>query len=158
MTWSPGADRIRELIESGELETVEPSIDVARRLVEDAANHTSSAGAISEDGDLTGAYQLAYDAIRKSAAALLAVQGLRATSRGGHIAIQDAATAQFESTVPAFRQFGRLRRDRNRFEYPSDVASEPAEDDVVHAIGIANEVVTKAQKILNEDILGLWAG
>jgi hypothetical protein len=34
-----------------------------------------------------------YDTLRKSAAALLAVQGLRATSRGGHVAIQDAVTA-----------------------------------------------------------------
>lgn len=45
------------------------------------------------DWDLSGFYQLAYDAFRTSAASLLAVQGPRATSRGGHIAIQDAVTA-----------------------------------------------------------------
>ena len=32
-------------------------------------------------GDLAGGYQLAYDALRKSAASLLAAQGLRPTSR-----------------------------------------------------------------------------
>lgn len=51
--------------------------------------------------DLSGAYQLAYDALRKSTASLLAVQGLRATSRGGHIAVQDAVLAQFGASVPA---------------------------------------------------------
>jgi hypothetical protein len=49
--------------------------------------------AAESTGDLPGAYQLAYDALRKSAASLLEVQGLRATSRGGHIAIQDAVIA-----------------------------------------------------------------
>jgi hypothetical protein len=61
-------------------------------------------------GDLSGAYQLAYDALRKSAASLLAVQGLRATSHGGHIAVQDAVLAQFGASVPAFRSFARIRR------------------------------------------------
>jgi photosystem II stability/assembly factor-like uncharacterized protein len=38
----------------------------------------------------------------------VAVQGLRATSRGGHIALQEATRAQFGSTVKAFRSFGRF--------------------------------------------------
>jgi hypothetical protein len=36
------------------------------------------------------AYHFSYDAFRKSAASLLAAQGLPATSRGGHITIQEA--------------------------------------------------------------------
>ena len=55
----------------------------------------------------TGAYQPPYDALRKAAAALLAVQGLRATSRGGHIAIQDAVRAQFgDRGRPSVRSAG----------------------------------------------------
>lgn len=156
MTWGPGAPRVRELIAAGELDKVEPSVDIARRLSADAAQHISSARAISEGGDLTGAYQLAYDAIRKSAASLLAAQGLRATTRGGHIAVQDAVIAQFGNTVGAFHKFGRLRRNRNRFEYPADVASEPTDDDVTDAIDVANEAVTRAQTILDQDILDPW--
>ena len=110
MSWSPGADRIRELIDANELERVQASTDVAHRLLDDADQHIASPRAIAASGDLSGAYQLAYDATRKAAASLLAIQGLRATSRGGHIAVQDAVNAQFGDTVRAFRAFSRLRR------------------------------------------------
>ena len=46
------------------------------------------------------------DALRKSAASLLEAQGLRATSRGGHLAVQEVVTAQFGATVRVFRSFG----------------------------------------------------
>jgi hypothetical protein len=79
----------------------------------------------NERGDLPGAYQLAYDALRKSAASLLEAQGLRSTSRGGHSAVQDAVIAQFGTSIRALRSFSRLRRARNSFEYPSTDALSP---------------------------------
>lgn len=50
---------------------------------------------------------------------MLQAQGLRATSKGGHYAIQEAISAQFTKPPPheAFRSFGRLRRTRNQIEY-----------------------------------------
>lgn len=158
MSWSSGADRVRELIAASELEQVEPSEDVANRLLADAQQHVASAEAISTAGDVSGAYSLAYDALRKSAAALLAVQGLRATSRGGHIAVQDTVVAQFGDTVRCFRAFSRLRRNRNRFEYPGDAASEPTIDDVDDALQVAREAVDRAGTILREGVLGQWEG
>jgi len=157
MSWTRGADRIRALIEQGELEPVEPSLAIGRHLLADADQHTRSARTIGEIGDLTGAYQLAYDALRKAAASLLAVQGLRATSRGGHVAVQDAMVAQFGEGVRAFRAFGRLRRNRNRFEYPGDGASEPTADDLDDALQVAEEAVEKARTILEREVLGPWA-
>jgi hypothetical protein len=91
MTWQPGKDRIEHL--------------VARRLIANASKHLETAAAGMATDDLAGAYQLGYDALRKSAAALLAVQGLRATSRGAHIAIQDAIGAQFGASVQPFKSF-----------------------------------------------------
>jgi uncharacterized protein (UPF0332 family) len=158
VTWSPGRERVRALIDAGELEQVEPSAEVADRLVRDAEQHVASARAILASSDLTGAYQLAYDALRKSAAALLAAQGLRATSRGGHIAVQDTAIEQFGQTIGVFRAFGRLRRNRNRFEYPGDSASEPTTDDVDDAISVASEAVTRARVIIEQDVLDTWTG
>ena len=158
MNWSPGADRVRELLDSSELERVEASVDVANRLVLDAERHVASAEAISAAGDTSGAYSLAYDALRKSAASLLAVQGLRATSRGGHIAVQDTVIAQFGDTVRCFRAFSRLRRNRNRFEYPGDAASEPAADDVEDALKVAREAVDRAGTIIREGVLSPWDG
>ncbi len=93
MTWAPGRDRIADLLAAAELEEVEPSGEVARRLLDDAGRHIATAATALATADLAGAYQLAYDALRKSAASLLAVQGLRATSRGGHVAVQEAVLA-----------------------------------------------------------------
>jgi hypothetical protein len=116
----------------------------------------ATAAAASSSGDLSGAYQLAYDALRKSAASLLAMQGLRATSRGGHIAIQEAVLAQFGSTVRVFRSFSRIRRARNSFEYPSTAAPGPSSDDVNDAITAATQARDAAATILQQDVLTDW--
>ena len=93
MTWQPGHDRIEELLAAGELEQVTPADSVASLLLEDAGRHLATAAAAVETGDLAGAYQLAYDALRKSAASLLAAQGLRATSRGGLVRWADGRSS-----------------------------------------------------------------
>ena len=66
---------------SQELERVPPSDDVAARLMADAEAHIRLATKGLTD-DPARALQLSYDAARKASAALLAVQGLRATTRG----------------------------------------------------------------------------
>lgn len=156
MTWQPGRDKIADLVSDGELERVEPSDDTCRRLLEDAARHLDTAAVARSSGDLSGAYQLAYDALRKSAASLLAVQGLRATSRGGHIAVQDAVLAQFGASVPAFRSFARIRRARNTFEYPSATTPGPSAEDVNDAVGSATAVYEAAQTVLDQNLLTQW--
>jgi hypothetical protein len=156
MTWQPGRDRIAELLEAGELQQVTADTAMAHLLLDDAGRHLDSAAAASASGDLSGAYLLAYDALRKSAASLLAIQGLRATSRGGHIAIQEAVLAQFGPTVRILRSFGRIRRARNSFEYPSTVTPGPSADDVTDAIKIAGQTREAAQTIVEQDLLTKW--
>jgi hypothetical protein len=156
VTWESGRDRIADLLVRGELERVTPDAAVAERLLADAAKHLTTAATGEDGGDLAGAYQLAYDALRKSAAALLAVQGLRATSRGGHIAIQDAVAAQFGNTVRAFRSFSRIRRARNSFEYPDTDTPGPSPDDVRDAIGAATKAQQAATTILQQNVLTPW--
>jgi hypothetical protein len=156
MSWETGGDRIRELLSEGKLGQVPPDAALARRMLADARRHLVTAAAAESTGDLPGAYQLAYDALRKSAASLLEAQGLRATSRGGHIAVQDAVVAQFGSTIRALRSFSRLRRARNSFEYPSTETPGPSGDDVQDAIRVAREVNDAAGKILESDILSPW--
>ena len=156
MSWETGSERIRELINAGELGQVPPDTGLARRMVADAGRHLATAAAAESSGDLPGAYQLAYDALRKSAAGLLEAQGLRAASRGGHVAVQDAVTAQFGSTIRALRSFSRLRRARNSFECPSAETPGPSGDDVKDAIRVAREVNDAAGKILESGILSPW--
>lgn len=156
MTWKPGRNQIAELLTNGDLNQVVADNDVARRLLADAQRHLNSVGTIERSGDLTGAYQLAYDALRKSAAALLAAQGLRATSRGGHIAVQRAVTAQFGSTVTVFRSYSRIRRARNTFEYPDADTPDTTHNDVTDATTTATKALAAATTILDQNVLTPW--
>jgi hypothetical protein len=88
------------MLASGNLQKVAPSREAATTFLDAAERHLESALAVTES-DPDGAYSLLYDAARKSLAALLQTQGLRATSRGGHYAIQEAITAQFTKPPPS---------------------------------------------------------
>jgi hypothetical protein len=156
MTWQPGRDKIADLLDADEIQRITADERIAQLLLEDASHHLTTATTAVTSGDLSGAYQLAYDALRKSAASLLEVQGLRATSRGGHIAIEEAMLSQFGSTVRAFRSFGRIRRARNRFEYPSALAPGPSAEDVRDAIAVATEARDAASTILDQGVLSPW--
>ena len=147
MTWVRGRDEVQRLIDDGEVEIVEASADVADRLLREAHVRLASLGL---DGDPAGALQLSYDAARKASAALLAVQGLRATTRGGHIAVIDAVRAQFNDRggLPVFGQINRLRRRRNDTEYPSPTTPGVTTDEATQALGIAREVIDGAKKLL----------
>lgn len=102
----------------------------------------TAAGIVDRDPD--SAYVLAYDAARYAGTALLAQQGLRPTSKGGHYALEFALRAQFG---PGFRAFGALRRRRNELEYPS-VADESADLTEAHgAIADAQGMIEAAEKL-----------
>ena len=85
--WATGRADVDDLVERGHLEKVAPSTANADRLIGEANRHLRSAELLSEE-DPAGAYDLLYAAARKSMAAALAVQGLRATSAGGHVAVE----------------------------------------------------------------------
>jgi hypothetical protein len=156
VTWAPGRERVQDLIDAGEVDRVTPDLTIAGRMLDDAGRHLATASAAKQAGDLSGAYQLAYDALRKSASSLLEAQGLRATSRGGHLAVQEAVTAQFGTAARAFRSFGRIRRARNNFEYPSSNTPGPVGDDVDDAVAVATQVHTAAITILEREVLTPW--
>jgi hypothetical protein len=90
--WAQGADVIERLIEARHLQRVVAGTETVEALLAAAARHVESARRSAAD-DREGAYSLAYDAARKSATALLAHQGLRPTSAGGHIAVVEAMRA-----------------------------------------------------------------
>jgi len=72
------------------------------------------------------------------------------------MAIQEAARAQFGSTVKAFGSFGRIRRARNNFEYPSTITPGPSPDDVRDAITTATQARDAAMTILEQNLLTSW--
>jgi hypothetical protein len=150
VSWERGRADIERLITGGELEHVTPSGEMASRLLADAHAHTVLAAKGIAD-DPAGALQLSYDAARKASAALLAVQGLRATTRGGHIAVIDAVKAQFNDRggMEIFGRLHALRRRRNRTEYPDLDAPGVNEDDARQALDTALALVDAAKRLID---------
>lgn len=150
MKWGQGRPEIERMLAAGELQRVPASREFADRLLDQARAHLVSGDRIKED-DPHGAYVLVYDAARKSLAAVLENQGLRATSRGGHVVLGLAVTAQLDPPLGAIlRPFERMRRRRNTIEYaPSDMPRTTA-DDVADDLPKARALIELAAKVLDD--------
>lgn len=135
--WKLGESEVEGLIASGDLQKLTGEAANGDRLLEKAAVTLETARSAAER-DPDSAFVLAYDAARQAATALLAHQGLRPTTKGGHYAVERAVRAQFG---PGFRQFGAMRRRRNELEYPE-------RPDDYATVDEANESVENAQTII----------
>ncbi|MHA6794607.1 hypothetical protein ACVGVM_14025 [Pseudonocardia bannensis] len=135
---------VDRLLAAARLERVPPDAVAAHRAIRAARRHLESAEALAEeDPDL--AYTALYDAMRKACAALLQGRGLRATSRGGHLAVQNAVTALYGRTG-VLRPFDRVRRRRNEVEY---LGQEVHPDDVLADLPAARRIVEFAARRLD---------
>jgi hypothetical protein len=148
MRWEEGREVVERLLADGELDRVSADLASASSLLESARRHLDSARKIRES-DAEGSYAALYDAARKACAALLEAQGLRATSRGGHIALREAIITQFAllSGGQVFRAFDRLRRRRNDIEYP-DGDSGIDINEVDEALLRSSQIVELAEKLV----------
>jgi len=145
--WATGQSDLEAMVTAGDLEQVTPSPENAARLLAEAERHLRSAELVAES-DPAGGYDLLYAAARKAMAATLAAQGLRATSKGGHIAVQEAVTAQLGRSGAVVRPFGRLRRTRNDADYPRLDTPELSVDDIAEDLPKAKENVAAMQRLL----------
>lgn len=150
MAWEPGSHVIDDLLDRGELQRVVADLGSARALIDSARRHLDSADTIA-GSDPEGAFAALYDAARKACAALLEAQGLRATSRGGHVAIREAVVAQFGGLPHGnvVRRFDRLRRRRHEIEYPSG-PSFVEEDEVREGLERSTELANFAEALFEE--------
>jgi hypothetical protein len=142
--WLKGAETIEKLVHANDLQRVQGADANGEPLLLKASRSLASAHALSRD-DPDSSFTLAYDAARFACTALLAQQGLRPTSQGGHYAVEQAMRAQFGD---GFRTFGALRRRRNELEYPSaaNVGTEP--DELADAHRDAARIVEAAGRLL----------
>ncbi len=69
--------------------------------------------------------------------------------------MEEVATAQFGATAGVFRSFGRIRRARKSFEYPSSNSPGPSGDDIDDAIAVATRAREAATTILDQNVLSL---
>ena len=150
MRWQQGRETLDSMIARGELERVPASREHADMMLAQARQHLASAVAIA-DSDPAGAYQLLYDAARKAFAAVLENQGVRATSRGGHIAVRDVVSAQLDPPLGGvLRPFDRLRRRRNQVEYPSSAAPSVSAEEVERDVPKVEQIIDVAARVLGQ--------
>lgn len=144
--WVRGEAEVEQLLGRRELDVVTgaaadgtPLLAQARRTV------TTATGLITTDA--YSSYVLAYDAARFACIALLAQQGLRATTTGGHYVVERTVRAQFGD---GFRPFADLRRRRNELEYPHLPTDTATADEAKQAVETAQWLIAAADRLLSE--------
>lgn len=97
------------------------------------------------------AYESIYDAARMALTAVLENEGLRPTSRGGHIAPYAAVSAQLDPPMgTVLRPFDRMRRVRNRSEYPSFTTPDITPENVRADLPVAASIVEVCEGVLDQ--------
>ena len=142
--WPRGEAQIEQLIANKQLQQVLGGETNGAYLLRKATRTLETAGEIA-DQDPDSAYVLAYDAARYSGTAILAHQGLRPTTPGGHYAVEVALRAQFGD---GFRPFGTMRRRSNELEYPTGPGETTTHDEAQKAIQDAEALLQAAQQLL----------
>ena len=144
MRWSRGEADIDRLLADGLLQQVagaeargEPWLSRAHRTV-------ATAETIAE-ADPASAYTLAYDAARFACTALLAQQGRRPTTGGGHRVVEEAVRAQFGDTFKPFRD---LRIRRHELEYPTFADEAIDLEEAQEAVQTARTLIAAADQLL----------
>lgn len=150
MRWEQGRATIDRMLADGELQRVPASREQADRLLAQARVHVASALKVCDE-DPPGGYALAYDGARKALTAILENEGLRPTTRGGHIAVSEAVRAQLDPpTGRILRKFNRMRIRRHDAEYPPTDSPEITPADVREDQETAASLIGLAARLLDE--------
>ena len=150
MRWDQGRGNLERMLAEGTLQRVPASREHADRLLAQARKHLASADAVCAD-DAEGSYALVYDAARKALTAVLENQGLRPTTRGGHLAVYDAVRAQLDPPMGTLlRPFDRMRRQSHDVEYPLADAPELSAEDVREDLQKTDAILDLATRVLEQ--------
>jgi len=148
--WEQGRAVIDALIDEGRVQRVAASRDLAEVMLTRARTHLKTAADVASS-DPTGAFQMAYDGARKALAAILANQGLRATTAlGAHAVLLEVCLAQLDPPMGrVLKHFNWMRRTRNSAEYPALDSPEINQTDVDDAIRFGTQIVEVAGQVLD---------
>jgi hypothetical protein len=144
VTWQSGRQEVIAALRAGELQLVTGGQAVGDGWIAQARRKYETAWSISE-ADSETAYVTAYDAARFPLVGVLAQQGLRATQKGGHLAVEHAVRAQFG---PSFVTFSTLRRRRAELEYPAYPGEKVEQEELLEALRIVDEIIDGAAQLL----------
>src|ERR1035441_6707538 len=119
MRWNPGRATIEQILQARQFDRVTASRDFADRLIGTGRTKLVTAARDAQD-DPDSAYEALYGAARLALVAILENQGLRPTSKGGHIATYEAVRAQLDPPLgKIIKPFDRLRIQRHAVDYPT---------------------------------------
>lgn len=144
MTWQSGTQELIAALRAGELQQVTGGQAAGDGWIAQARRKYETARLIS-DADPETAYVTAYDAARFAVVGVLAQQGLRATQKGGHLAVEQAVRAQFG---PSFVTFSTLRRRRAELENPSYPGEKVDEGELLDALRTVEQIIDGAAQLL----------
>jgi HEPN domain-containing protein len=144
MRWSAGETAVERLLAAGHIEQVQGAQADGESWLGRARRGLDAARVLAESAP-DSSVVLAYDAARQACVALLAQQGLRPTTAGGHYAIEEVIRAQFG---PSLRAFGGLRRRRNELEYPLYPTEQASAAEAAETLQTAAEIIDSATKLL----------
>ena len=155
INWTSNEQVIDYLVGTRRLERFDANPQFAERLIADARRHLALTESVVARGehrdDPAGAFSLCYDAARKSLAAILAAQGLRARGGdGGHAVLFDAVRGQFPDASDTLLRFDWLRQTRNDAQYPGPETPSVNEDDVNTALPAAAQIVDLAAQFVRD--------
>jgi hypothetical protein len=144
MRWSAGEAAVERLLAEGRIERVQGAQADGPSWLDRARRGLDAAQVLGESAPDSSVI-LAYDAARQACVALLAQQGLRPTTAGGHYAIEEVIRAQFGSSL---RTFGGLRRRRNELEYPLYPTEQASPAEAAETLRTAAEIIEAAVKLV----------
>lgn len=144
MTWQSGRQEVIEALCAGELQQVTGGQAAGDGWITQARRKYETAQLISHT-DPESAYVTAYDAARFALAGVLAQQGLRATQKGGHLAVEQVIRTQFGTS---FVTFSTLRRRRAELEYPAYPGEKVENEELLDALRTVDEIIDGAAQLL----------
>jgi HEPN domain-containing protein len=142
--WARGEVVVERLLGDGMLQQVHGA-EASGQPWLDRAGRTLTAAASLADVEPASACTLAYDAARFACMALIAHQGLRPTTRGGHVAVEETVRAQFGD---AFKPFRDLRLRRNELEYPTHPDEPVDAHEATESVAAARAILAAASQLL----------
>lgn len=144
MRWSTGEVTVHRLLEEGHIEWVH-GVQADGGLWLERARRGLFAAQIVAEAAPDSSVILAAHAARQACIALLAQQGLRPTTAGGHYAIQEATRAQFGATLQAVSGLDRRRNELECPLYPTEMARH---GEAVEALKIVAEIIDTVAQLL----------
>ncbi|MFT4187822.1 MAG: hypothetical protein QM621_04500 [Aeromicrobium sp.] len=150
--WPVGAAEIEDMLERGSLERVRPNTFHADHLLSQAALDLTTSQAMAQTNP-TRAYEALYECLRGSVGGLLAVQGLRVTRDGGHVAYVEVLRHQTGQDDDA-DFFHEMRQRRNELQYPTESTMSVVADEVLERVTRVSDIAAKIRQLLESSGIG----